>query len=295
MNKKLPVIVVILGPTASGKTKLAVKLAQQFSGEIISADSRQVYKGMDIGSGKDLKEYKNVKHYLLDVVSPRQTFTLSRFQKLTDQAIKQITAKNKLPILCGGSGLYAEAVFDGYLLSTNKVQPDIRKKLTQMSLSQLQKKIIKYKDQFNNSDWHNSVRLIRFIENKNNLGTKKQTKYQPYIFAVKIDKDNLKINIVKRLNDRLKEGLIEEIKNLHQSGVSWKKLESFGLEYKLVSYYVQDKISLASMKDLIVKDSLNFAKRQITWLNRPALKNRVVWVNNYTELKNKILDLNLSS
>lgn len=286
MKNELPSIIVIVGPTASGKTKLAVKLAQQFNGEIVSADSRQVYKGMDIGSGKDLADYQHINYHLLSIASPRQVFTLARFQKLADQAITKIIKKNKLPILCGGTGLYAEAVFDGYLLTHDKPQNNSRKKLQALSLTELQSINKKHRDYFNNSDWNNPIRHIRFIESKQSSKTNaKKEKYQPLIFAVRISKDKLLTKIKQRLNKRLKQGLIEEVVTLHKSGLSWKRLESFGLEYKIISYYLQNKISYSEMKAMIVKDSLNFAKRQLTWLNRPVLKNRIIWVENYKQLK----------
>ena len=286
MKKELPKIVVILGPTASGKTKLAVKLANNFNGEIISADSRQVYKGMDIGSGKDIKEYGQIKYHLIDVTSPKQIFSLAKFQRLADKAIKDILKRNKLPILCGGTGLYAEAVFDGYVIP--KIKPDLalRKELEKLSIEQLQSMASKLKREFNNSDWNNPVRLIRSLEKNNDVEiVLKKEKYAPIIFAVKTDQKKLKNNITKRLNSRLKEGLIEEIKKLHEDGISWQRLESFGLEYKIVSLYLQNKINLAEMKNNIINDSLKYAKRQITWLHRPVLKNRINWIASYNDIK----------
>lgn len=286
MKNNLQKVIVIMGPTASGKTKLAVKLAREFNGEIISADSRQVYKGMDIGSGKDINEYKEIKYHLIDVSSPEQLFNLASYQRLATKAINNVIKNKKLPILCGGTGLYAEAVFDGYVIP--KIEPNLklREKLKKLSLSELQIQAKKLTRNFNESDWQNPVRLIRALEMQNEqIGITKKSCYDAQIFAVKIDKEKLKNNISRRLYTRLKQGMVEEVANLHKNGLSWKKLEAFGLEYKIISHYLQNKITAKQMEDNIINESVKYAKRQITWLKRPALKDRVIWITSYSEIK----------
>lgn len=285
MSNSLPKIIVILGPTASGKTKLAVKLAKDFNGEIVSADSRQVYKGMDIGSGKDLNEYKDVEYHLIDIASPKKIFNLSQYQKQAHQAIKQIINNKKLPILCGGTGLYAEAVFDNYLLPKIKPDNELRNKLLKLKLPALQKLAIRLNRDWNNSDWNNPARLIRALETNSQATAGKKTKYDSLIFAIDITTNDLKQNIVNRLNKRLKQGMIDEVAKLHKQGLTWQRLESFGLEYKIISHYLQNKIDYNKMCSEIINESIKLAKRQITWLNRPAIKNRIIWIKTYGQLK----------
>jgi tRNA dimethylallyltransferase len=283
MNKKLPKIIVLLGPTACGKTKMAVKLARCFDGEIISADSRQVYKGLDIGSGKDLAEYKNVRFHLIDVCSPRRQFNLSRYLILARKAIKNIIRNGKLPIICGGTGLYAEALFAGYQLSPIKPLKQLRSRLLSLPINELRKMCINKK--INNSDLHNKFRLIRIIEKNNHVENKIKPTFTPFIFAITIEKTKLKNNIEKRLIKRLRQGLLKEVAGLHKNGLSWQRLESFGLEYKIVSQYLQNKISYQQMKAEIIKQSLKYAKRQLTWLRRPILKNHIIWITSYLQFK----------
>ena len=163
-NNHLPKLIVILGPTASGKTKLAVELARVFNGEIVSADSRQVYKGMDIGTGKDLDEYDNVPYHLIDICEPTEQFSLAQYQKFAYQAIDDIIMRGKIPFLVGGTGLYIQAVIDGYDLSEIKPNEKLRKKLEKKSLEKLQHLIKKNKIELNKSDFGNKRRLIRILE-----------------------------------------------------------------------------------------------------------------------------------
>lgn len=274
INKKNKIIV-ILGPTASGKTKLAVKLAVRFNGEIISADSRQVYRGMDIGTGKDLSEYI-VPYHLIDVANPRVRFDLAKYQKLAFKAIDDILKRGKLPILAGGSGLYLQAIVDNYKLSEVNKNLALRKKLDKLNASELFEKLEKLAPKMaarlNQSDRNNKRRLIRYLEIlgqdenfKNRLGKKK---YQALLVGVKFSKNILKQRIFKRLLERLKEqNMIEEVENLHSQGVSWKKLEEFGLEYKFIALYLQ-KIIYEEMAKKLNIAIFQFAKRQLTWFKR---------------------------
>lgn len=298
INKKL---IVILGPTASGKSELAVRLAKKFNGEVISADSRQVYKGMDIGTGKiTKKEMKGISHYLLDVASPKRRFTVAQYRNLALKAINRIFKKTtihpprppakrapKIPILCGGTGFYIQAVVDGILIP--EVPPDwkLRKRLEKKSVEELYKMLKKLDPmRAKTIERKNPRRLIRAIEII--LKTKKpvpvfQKNPLPYLvlmIGIKKPFKELKKMIERRLLKRLRQGMIAEVKKLHKNGVSWKRFEEFGLEYRYIALYLQKKISYEEMVNLIQKESEHFAKRQMTWFRRD---NRIRWVKNHKE------------
>jgi len=277
-------IIVILGPTASGKTDLSIEIAKKFNGEVISADSRQVYRGMDIGTGKITKqEMQGIKHYLLDVASPKRKFTIAQFQKKAHKAIKAILKKNKLPIVCGGSAFYIQSIVDNIMIP--KVKPDwkLRKQLQKQTAEELFKKL-KALDpkRARNIDKHNKRRLIRAIEiNKKTKQPipklKQQYPYNTLIIGIKKDKQGLKKNIQERLKKRLKQGMIEEVKKLHKSGVSYKRLEELGLEYKNISLYLQNKISKQDMIQNLQREIEQFSKRQMTWFKKDK---RITWIKN---------------
>jgi tRNA dimethylallyltransferase len=279
-------IIIILGPTASGKSNLAVRLAKEINGEIISADSRQVYRGMDIGTGKITKEeMRGIPHHLLDVASPRKRFTVSQYKKLALEAIKKILKKNKIPIICGGTGFYIQAVVDGIVIP--KVKPDwkLRKKLEKKTTQELYK-ILKKIDpkRAKNIDERNPRRLIRAIEIVKK--TKKPVPplaadplpYPVLIIGIKKSQKELKKLIKKRLLKRLKAGLAEEVKKLKKSGLSWKKLEEFGLEYRQLAKCLQGLTLPEEMTALLQKDIEHFAKRQMTWFKKDK---RIKWIKNY--------------
>ncbi len=281
-------LIVILGPTASGKTNLSIKLAKKFGGEIVSADSRQVYKGMNIGTGKvSKKEMKGIAHYLLDVASPKRKFTVAQYKKLAIKAINKICKKNKIPFLVGGSGFYIQAVIDG--ITIPEVKPDwkLRKKLEKKSSKELFL-ILKKLDPKRAKliDKNNPRRLIRAIEIV--LKTKKPVpplKKQPpefdiLILGIKKTKQNLKKLIKKRLLKRLRQGMIAEVKRLKKSGLSWKRLEEFGLEYRFVAQYLQKKLTRKQMIEKLQKEIEHFAKRQMTWFKKDK---RIKWIKNQKE------------
>lgn len=313
MNKN---VLVILGPTSSGKTKLAVKLAKKFSGEIISADSRQVYQGMDVGTGKDLAEYiigkspiansKLVKipYHLIDIVSPKKDFSVVDWQRLANKAIEDILKRGRLPIICGGTGLYISALVEGYQFpkagAKNKA---LRIKLDKLSLKQLLVRLKKVDPEtYEIIDRKNRRRVGRALEIYYQTGEPKsqianrqspKSKYQFLILGLTFPKDVLRQRIAKRLKDRLeKEGMVEEVKKLHQKGVSWKKLESFGLEYKFVALYLQKKLSYEEMQEQLERAIAQFAKRQMTWFSRQMSGSRlssgkrdkkIKWIKNYSD------------
>ncbi|MFA6305031.1 MAG: tRNA (adenosine(37)-N6)-dimethylallyltransferase MiaA [Patescibacteria group bacterium] len=290
-NNKL---IVILGPTATGKTKLAVKMARAFNGEIVSADSRQVYQGMDIGTGKDLQEYKTKKpisYHLIDVISPKKQFTLANYQKLAYKAIDDVLRKGKLPFLVGGTGLYIQAIVDGYNLPQSKPNIKLRKKLNKKSLAQLQTLAKKYKITLNQSDWQNKVRLVRKIEISINLKVKSQKlkvnapKYDCLILGLTLPKEKLIKRIKLRLKKELTDGLVKEVKKLRQNGLLWKKLESFGLEYRFVAQYLQNKLTYDEMFNKLLIALSQFAKRQMTWFKKDK---KIIWLKNKNQAKKLI-------
>ena len=282
-------LIVILGPTASGKTALSIKLAKKFNGEVISADSRQVYKGMDIGSGKiTKKEMAGIPHYLLDVANPKTRFTVSQYQKLAQKAIDKIFKKNKLPIIVGGTGFYIQSIVAGIVIPEVKPDWKLRKKLSSQPLSELVKQLTALDPaRAGNIDQNNPRRVLRALEIVLKTGLTipalKAGKrgFDTFQIGIKKSPNELKKLIHKRLLARLKNNeMINEVKKLHKNGVSWKRLEEFGLEYRYVAYYLQNKIIFEEMLNKIQKESEHFAKHQMTWFKRDE---RIKWIKNYKE------------
>lgn len=294
MNK----LIVILGPTASGKTNLSIKLAKKFNGEVVSADSRQVYRGMDIGTGKITKEeMEEIPHHLLDVVNPKRRFTVAQYQKLAIETIKKIQNKNKIPILVGGTGFYIQSVVDGIVIPEVKPNWKLRKKLEKLTTEQLFKRLKKLDAKRAASiDKHNPRRLIRALEIVLTTGATvpalsyaKGQKFDTLQIGIKKSPDELKKLVSQRLAKRLKnDAMINEVKKLRKS-LSWKRLEEFGLEYRFVArllryaqhcgqaQYFQ---AYNEMIDSIQKESEHYAKRQMTWFKRDK---KIHWVKNYKE------------
>ncbi len=282
-----------MGPTASGKSELTIKLAKKFNGETISADSRQAYKGMDIGTGKiTKKEMKSIPHYLLDVASPKRRFTVVQYRKLALKAINKIFEKGKAPILCGGTGFYIQAVVDGIVIPQIKPDWKLRKKLEKKSVEELYK-ILKKLDpkRAKTIEKENRRRLIRALEiviktKKPVPGLKKNPlPYPVLMLGIKKEKKELKKLIKKRFLKWLKQGLIKEVKNLRKSGLSWKKIEDFGIHYRIIAKYLQKKINYQEMIENSLKELQNYAKRQMTWFKRDE---RIHWVKNQKEAEKLI-------
>ncbi len=244
-----PRVIVILGQTATGKSDLAVKIAKKINGEIISADSRQVYKGLDIGTGKITeKEMQGVPHHLLDVANPRKKFTVTEYQKLVISAMADMVKRGKTPIICGGTGFYIDAITKGIIFPEVPPNIKLRKSLEKKSPPTLLKILQKLDgERAKNIDVKNKVRLVRAIEIAKALGKVPEiTAVEPLYKFIKIGlylpDENLKSKIFKRLEARIKAGMINEAKNLHKKGLSWKKMEELGLEYKFMALYLQNKI-----------------------------------------------------
>jgi tRNA dimethylallyltransferase len=265
-------LLTILGPTASGKTRIAAQLAKDLNGEIISADSRQVYKGMDIGTGKDLIEFQKNKviYHLIDIIEPSEEYNLFRFTKDFESAFEAINSKYKLPILVGGTGLYISSILQSYNLPTiiNEAESE---DLNVLSISQLREILIKVKPKLHNlTDLKSKDRLIKAIlierTRKNNGVT--FSKLQSLNIGIDSERKETKRRITERLKQRLSAGMIDEVEELLQKGISSEKLNYFGLEYKFVSQYVDGKLSFNDMFQKLNSAIHNFAKRQMTWFRK---------------------------
>ncbi|HEY4516297.1 MAG TPA: tRNA (adenosine(37)-N6)-dimethylallyltransferase MiaA [Candidatus Paceibacterota bacterium] len=298
-------ILVILGPTASGKSEVAVELAKQFNGEIVSADSRQVYKGLDIGTGKiTKKEMQGVPHYLLDVVSLKKQFSVSDYKKLADKAIDKILKKNKLPIICGGTGLYIDALLGKINIPEVPPNPKLRKQLESKPVAELFN-ILRNLDpeRAGNIDAKNPRRLIRAIEialagphstsPSGRVSRGNTLKYNVLKIGIKIEEKNLKEKINKRIGGWMKKGLVKEVQNLHKGGLSWKRMEEIGLEYRLVALYLQNKITKEKLIDRIQIETWQYAKRQMTWFKRTVRQGggdkKIIWLPpNISKMKSEV-------
>ena len=297
-------LITVLGPTASGKSGLAVRLAKKINGEVISADSRQVYREMDIGTGKITKrEMQGIPHHLLDVASPKKRFSVAQYQKLAFHAIEKIRKKGKIPILCGGTGFYIQAVVDG--ISIPEVKPDwkLRKKLEKKSNEELFK-ILKKLDsnRAKNIDKNNPRRLIRAIEivkktKKPIPAIKSYPQFDVLLIGIKKSQKELEKLIAKRLQKRLKAGMMAEIKKLKKQGISWKRLEEFGLEYRWIAKYLRlslqwrlslKKLKYQEMTKKLQKDIEHFAKRQMTWFKKMGKNHKIHWIRNQKDAERLI-------
>ena|SRR3989344_6135013 len=296
MKKKIQKIVVILGPTASGKSNLGIKIARKFNGEIISADSRQVYRGMDIGTGKiNKKEQRIIKHHLLDVANPKKVFTVSDFKKLGQEAINNIQCRYKIPIIVGGTGFYIDVLLDRMTIAEVSPNKKLRAKLEKQSAEQLLKRLRKIDpERAGNIDTKNKRRIIRALEIV--LTTKKPSPkplnlYRDRILnsdvlflGIAISLEILKKKIKMRLDNRLKQGMVREVVKLHKQGVGWKRLDDFGLEYRQISRWLKNskrkqKQSFSNSQEYknLLRDIIKYSKRQMTWFKR---NKDIHWVKN---------------
>lgn len=262
-------VLVILGPTASGKSDLGVRLAKKFKGEIISADSRQVYKGLNAGSGKITKqEMKGVKHYMLDVLEPQKRFSVAQYQTLAQASLDHILSKDKLPIIVGGTGFYIDALAHGTVLPDVPPNPKLRAKLAKKTNTALFK-MLRARDpkRAKNIDPQNKVRLIRALEIVEKLGTVPPVKHRVFdnkFVWIGLLPDDLDQRIEKRLVKRIP-GMIREGRRLHAKDLSYKRMYELGLEYRFVSMYLQGKLSKLEMSNKLNTEIRRYSKRQMTW------------------------------
>lgn len=266
-------VLVIVGPTASGKTDLSIRLAKKFKGEIISADSRQVYRGLNIGTGKiTRKEMFGIPHHLLDVADPKKSFSVSQYKTLSEEALEKISAKDKLPILVGGTGFYIDTLTGKVSLPDVPANPKLRAKLDKLSLEKLFS-LLKKKDprRAKNVDPHNKVRLIRALEIIEALGKVPETKTIPnknYQFIyIGLKPNNLEEKIRQRLIKRLP-GMIKEARKLKTEGLSYKRMNELGLEYRFLALYLQNKLTKEEMVEKLEIAIRQYARRQMGWFKR---------------------------
>lgn len=281
LRQKKPLIYAIVGPTASGKSEFAVSLAKKIGGEVISVDSRQIYKGMDLGTGKvkgrmrgSVYTYKGIPHYGIDIASPRTTYSSGRFQIYANKVITNILRRGKIPILCGGTAHWMDAVVYDQKFPDVKRNYKLRARLEKKSTVQLFAQLKRLDPKRAATiDAKNPRRLIRALEIV--LSSKQPvpelTQESPYTvkwIGLKTNNKTLSQKIKKRLNQRIKQGMFHEVKSLHKQGISWKRLESFGLEYKYSALYLQNKLSKQEALDQLLHEIQRYSKRQMTWWKR---------------------------
>lgn len=274
-NKTKTKLIVILGPTASGKSDLAVLVARRFNGEVISADSRQVYRGLDIGSGKITKrEMRGIPHHLLDVANPKNKFTVAQYKKLADRAIRDIGKRGKIPILCGGTGFYIQAIISGIVIPEVPPNTELRNKLEKKSAEQLFKMLTRLDPRrAAEIDAQNPRRLVRAIEITKALGavpplTHIEPPYDVLQIGISVDQKTIEQKIAKRLTLRMKKGMLVEGRRLHSEGLSWKRMRALGLEYRMLADILTETSTRAEAEQVLLFNIGNYAKRQMMWFKR---------------------------
>ncbi|MES2953124.1 MAG: tRNA (adenosine(37)-N6)-dimethylallyltransferase MiaA [Patescibacteria group bacterium] len=281
-------VIVIVGPTASGKSALAVSLARALDGEIVSADSRQVYRNLDIGTGKIRpEEMQGIPHHLIDIAEPASQYTVNDYTRDARVAIEGIQKRGKLPIVCGGTGYYIDALIDGISIPEVPPNPELRTRLTEKTTIELYEMLCtKDPRRAANIDPNNPRRLVRALEIAEALGAVPEarltkTPYEPLFIGISLPPEELKKKIEKRLGERLLEGMIEEVQGLHDTvGLSWERLDLFGLEYRFIAQYLQGILTKAEMQKELFLAICDYAKKQRTWFRR---NKRIHWVQSPEE------------
>ena len=300
-------LITITGATASGKTAIAANLAQKINGEIISADSRQVYKNMDIGTGKDLQDYTinckddygnsqsvNIPYHLIDIVDAGTKYNVYEYKKDFLTAYNDIIYRNKIPILCGGTCLYIEAVLKNYNMIYVPVNEELRNSLKHKTIDELEKILVSYKPLHNKSDLDTTKRAIRAIEiedfyNKNQLLNVENVNINPLIIGIHFEREERRQRITERLKQRLENGLIEEVEKLQKLGISNEDIEYYGLEYKFVSWYLSGKISYDELFTQLNSAIHQFSKRQMTWFRKMEREGiKINWIDGNLPIEEKI-------
>ncbi len=279
-------LICVVGPTASGKTAFAVRLAREIGGEILSGDSRQVYRGMDIGTGKDLAEYQEVPYHLIDICEAGSRYTIFDYQRDFEAAFRDVRQRGRIPILCGGSGLYIEAATCGYHLPEVPPNEELRAKLEPLDTDALRARLLELDPTADDSTLESRRRTIRAIE----VATYEQEHPAPrseflpkkvYYIGTLVSREERVARIDRRLDARLQEGLVQEVRNLLDSGIPAEDLMYYGLEYKFVTQHVLGIISYEEMRILLANAIHQFAKRQMTWFRGMSrrLSTPIHWVN----------------
>lgn len=291
-------LLVVTGPTASGKTSLAATIAYMVGGEIVSADSRQVYRGMNLGTGKDYADYTicgtTIPCHLIDIVDPGYKYNVFEYQRDFNKVYSDLKQRKIFPVVCGGSGMYADSILTGYKLY--EVPPDtgLRIELEKKSMEELREILLTFKDLHNSTDTDSKKRLIRAIEIEHSSKNKVKTyngfpKVKALLVGIMFDRENRRKRISERLSQRLKSGMIDEVKLLIDQGIEAETLIYYGLEYKYITFYLTGKISYEEMvKDLEIAIH-QFAKRQMTWfrgMERKGLK--INWLDGELPMEEKV-------
>ncbi len=268
-------VIAVVGPTASGKSALAVEIARLVGGEVVSVDSRQVYTGLDIGTGKVTKsEMRGVPHHLLDVANPKRAMSVVQYERLATHAIRDILKRGKVPIICGGTGLYIDAVLTSTSFPAVPPNAKLRKELEKLSAKKLFKKLKKLDHvRAETIDAKNPRRLIRAIEIAKALGCVPVSSpvtehYDTLHIGLTLPKEQLEERIHTRLLARMKRGMVAEACRLHEQGLSWKRMDSLGLEYRFLAQFLQKKITKEEMTELLNIAIRQYAKRQMVWFKR---------------------------
>ncbi len=281
-------LITILGPTAVGKTRLGALLANRFNGEIISADSRQVYIGMDIGTGKDLGDYtvngKTVPFHLVDVIEPGEEFNLFMFNKLFYELFDEITSRRRIPFLVGGTGLYLHSILKGYELNEINFNQERFNKLERLELPELAGLLRKLNPALHNTTdlliKERVIRAIMITESQNEVKPAGKTKINSLVIGIKLKRDEIKRRITERLKQRLQNGMIDEVKKLVDQGVSYERLDLFGLEYKFIGKHLRGDLSYNDMFQKLNSAIHDFAKRQMTWFRKMEREGiQIEWID----------------
>ena len=288
-------LIAILGPTATGKTALAAHLADRLGSEVISADSRQVYRRMDLGTGKDLVDYevegRHIPYHLIDIAEPGTKYNVYQYQQDFLRAYEDITSRGMLPIVCGGSGLYIESVLRGYRMADVPENKELRQRLEGKSLEELTAILKTYKNLHNTTDTDTAKRAIRAIEIAE-FGQREETSFpqlNSLVIGVSIDRELRRAKITRRLKQRLEEGMVDEVKRLLAEGIAPEDLIYYGLEYKFLTLYATGQLSYEEMFSQLEIAIHQFAKRQMTWFRGMEKRGVTIhWIDATLPMEQKI-------
>ena len=294
-------MITILGPTATGKTRLAANVAAKLNGEVISADSRQVYKGMDLGTGKDYDDYivdgNKIPYFLIDIVDPGYEYNVYEYQRDFLEIYKNIISRQKLPVLCGGTGLYIEAILKAYKLVKVPENKSLREKLEKKKTGELIKMLSSFRALHNVTDSKDRERLIRAIEIQNYYKEKPDLisdypKIKNEIFGIYFDRNIIRKRITERLKARLESGMLDEVKNLLSKGITPEQLKFYGLEYKYITQYIIGELNYNDMFQKLNTAIQQFAKRQMTWFRKMERNGfKIHWINGELPNTKKISEI----
>lgn len=291
-------LITILGATATGKTLLSANLASLIGGEIISADSRQIYRNMNIGTGKDLNDYyvngQQVPYHVVDIVDPGVRYNVFEYMSAFSDAFETVIENGSIPILCGGSGMYLDAILRGYELSKVPYNKELRDECENMSFNERIEKLKSFGPLHNTSDITSDERLLRAIEiadfqSINRVSSLEVPEFNSINFGIKFDRDTLRKRITDRLHRRIDEGMIAEVKELIDGGINQDDLIYYGLEYKFITLYITGQLSYSEMFNQLNIAIHQFAKRQKTWFKRMEKKGvKITWMNGNIDMSDKL-------